>query len=334
MKDFFKTLFSSFFRTIATLLGIVLALLILFTALARPSLGNNTHGFEMGYDHNWESKPFSKTTPTILKITLHGAIGQHITSQDVKDILFNSLDSGLATDQIKGILLSIDSPGGVATDSDTIYRMLQEYKKKFKTPIYAYTDGICASGGYLIACAADKFYVTPSTLIGSIGVIVPTTFNVSQLMDKIGVQSMTITAGKSKDMLNPFRPWKENEGANIQLAADSYYHRFIDIVTANRSGLTTETLTGQGAEIYPYEEAEKMHMIDGVVSLESDALLRLAQDLKIDEDYQVIEFTTGNWLKSLLNEETLFKKELKVTIPGMLPQELQGKFLYLYQPET
>ena len=63
------------------------------------------------------------------------------------------------------------APGGAADDSVGIYRALCEYKKKYNVPIYAFVDGLCASGGMYIACAADKIYATPSSVIGSVGVI-------------------------------------------------------------------------------------------------------------------------------------------------------------------
>ena len=334
MKNFITTFFSSFFKTVATILGVICALAALIIGLSPSSVSSPSHNFEMAPDHNWEIKPFSKTTPTILKINILGAIGQNITSADLKKILFDSLESEIGKEQIKGILLNIDSPGGTASDSDTIYRFLKEYKKRYNTPIYAYVDGLCASGGFMIACAADKLLTTESSLIGSIGVIVPTAFNVSGLMEKLGIQSLTVSSGKSKDSLNPFRPWTADEAQNIQLAANSYYERFLEIATQNRSGLTKQELIDQGAEIYPATIALQKHLIDGCVNLESDVLLQLAQDLHIDHEYQVVEFSTENWIKSLFNEESPLKKEVQITVPGTLPQKLQGKFLYLYHPES
>ena len=334
MKNFIQSFFSSFFKTLATALGVVCALAFLIVFFNKPASGH-THGFTSVSNHEWETKIFSKTSPTILKIRVNGIIGQTITSEDIKNTLFDSLEAGLEKDQIKGILLCIDSPGGLASDSDTIYRLLQEYKKRYHVPIYAYTDSICASGGMLIACAADKIYSSESALIGSIGVLLPTTFNFSQLMEKIGVQSLTVTAGKCKDALNPFRPWEKDEESNIQYAADSYYKRFLHVVTENRKTVHREALIERGASIFPAFDAMQYGLIDGIVNLEEDALLLLADSLNITHEYQVIEFNTTHWINTFLHEESIFRnREVRLTAPGMLPHKLQGKFLYLYHPEN
>ncbi|MFI5264393.1 MAG: S49 family peptidase, partial [Candidatus Kapaibacterium sp.] len=88
-----------------------------------------------------------------------------------------SQEGDFKNNRVKGILLYMDTPGGYSTDSDTIYRLLMEYKKQYKVPIYAYVDGLCASGGMYIAITADKIMASDTSLIGSIGVIAPTFMN-------------------------------------------------------------------------------------------------------------------------------------------------------------
>ena len=95
----------------------------------------------------------------------------------VRAQLIDTIDGEINKDQVKGLLLAINSPGGTVDDSDGIYRLVQEYKSRLKIPVYAYVDGMCASGGMYIACAADKVYASDASLVGHVGVILRTIFN-------------------------------------------------------------------------------------------------------------------------------------------------------------
>src|SRR5207244_10146556 len=134
----------------------------------------------------------------------------------------------------------------------------------------------CASGGMYIACSAEKIFATDSSLVGHVGVLLPTMFNFSQLMDTIGVGSKTITAGKDKDIMNPFRPWKPNEGASLQAITDVLYTQFVDIVTKSRPKLTKEALIEEGAQIYSVEEALRLGYIDDKTNSIDNTFFRFA----------------------------------------------------------
>src|SRR5690606_9333623 len=109
---------------------------------------------------------------------------------------------------VVALLLHIQSPGGTVIDADGIYRAIKAYKAQHNIPVYAYVDGLCASGGMYIAAAADKIFASDVSLIGSVGVISPPTFNFTKTMEKLGIEALTLSAGIGKDDLNPFRPWK------------------------------------------------------------------------------------------------------------------------------
>ena len=173
----------------------------------------------------------SSTTPVILKVNVQGVIGiDDLTRHKFQELLTESREKSLKNDRVKAILLCIDSPGGTVSDADGIYNALKAYKKQFGVPVYAYVDGLCASGGMYIACAADKIYASDASLVGSIGVLFPAMFNFVKLMEKVGVDSKTLIAGKGKDEMNPFRTWKPDEGANYQKIVDDFYEIFVDVV--------------------------------------------------------------------------------------------------------
>lgn len=294
-----------------------------------PSVSPNASGIR---------KVEASTAPVILKLNIDGVIGlDSLKRQKVAEILTESRERSFEKDRVKAILLYIDSPGGTVTDADGIYREIKAYKEQYKVPVYAYVDGLCASGGYYIAAAADKIYASNSSLIGSVGVLMPSTMNFSNLMEKIGVQSITLYDGKGKDNLNPFRPWKKGEEDNIQAAINYYYQLFVDIATADRPSLDKNKLVNDyGANVFPAPKAKELGYIDESNATLNTTLKQLAQKIGIEDDYyQVVEMESTSWVSEL------FKSELgglkgKIThhivLTHEISSELSGQYLYLYKP--
>ncbi|MCH7789294.1 MAG: S49 family peptidase, partial [Acidobacteria bacterium] len=106
---------------------------------------------------------------------------------------------------IRGILLRINSPGGTLTDSDIIFHSLMEFKKSKNIKIVASMGDIAASGGLYVAMAADEIYAHPTTITGSIGVMMPH-LNYSGLFRKLGIKSDPVTSGRFKDIGSPYKP--------------------------------------------------------------------------------------------------------------------------------
>jgi protease-4 len=282
---------------------------------------------------------FSHDTPTILNINVNGLIGLegHNKKEDIVTQLIESQDGDLKAGQVKGIMLTINSTGGLADESDAIYRYLTAYKKRYNVPIRVYIDGICASGGMYIACAGDKIFASEDSLIGHVGVLLsPPFFNFSKVMDKLGVQSLTLYAGKHKDSMNPFRPWEPGEEQNFVNILDFMYKRFVTIVSESRPKLTKEVLTNEGAQIYPSPKAEELGYIDGQTSTIEETLRAFATELGVQDNYQYLSLETHDFFEELFGAraQALFgSRELQIRIPGLLPQEACGKPLYLYCPQ-
>ena len=337
IKKILHITFTSFFRVFAVGAAI-LCLIFVFSILIRkpPTAHHNTTAVVVP-NHEWKQEPLSTTAPTIVKINIDGVIGvNNLTQSSVRNQLVDTIDGEINREQIKGILLAINSPGGTVDDSDGIYRLIQEYKARMNVPVYAYVDGMCASGGMYIACAADKVYASDASLIGHVGVILGPIFNFSQLMEHVGIQSKTITSGKNKDALNPFRPWAPGEEENFQHITSDFYKRFVSIVSKSRPKLTSEVLVESGAQIYPANQAEALGYIDGSANTVDVVMKQLSSDLGIENSYQVVELQSKNWLDDLLSgEQVLFKGKVEHTIslPGSMHPSFSGKFLYLYCPE-
>jgi len=170
--------------------------------------------------------------------------------------------------RVRGVILRINSPGGTVTASDTIYQEIQRFKKKKKVPVVAQMNDAAASGGYYVAVAADRIFAQPTSITGSIGVILQK-FNVEELLDKIGIANTPVKSGALKDIGSPFRPQSEEEKEILQGTINALYNRFVDTVAENREGLSREdVLTLADGRIYTADQALENHLIDRIGYLE------------------------------------------------------------------
>ncbi len=282
----------------------------------------------------------SSEAPVILQLNINGLIGlEHLDQQTIRQQLVESREGSLKDGRVKALLLYINTPGGTVTDADGIYQAIRDYKTKYDLPVYAYVDGLCASGGMYIALAADKVYASDISLIGSVGVIAPTFMNVTQLLNKIGVETLTISAGLDKDALNPLRPWKPGEDANYREVVEYYYSHFVNLVTQRRPEITKELLVKDyGAHIFPAPIAQQHGFIDVSGASLQETLRALVKEAQLSEsNYQVIQLQNKNWLASLFSARAnpLFQGSVKHTLSlsPSLDLALRNQFLYLYCPQ-
>ena len=170
-----------------------------------------------------------------------------------------------AEDQkVKAIVLRINSPGGTVTASDILYHEVRMFKEKRRIPVIASIVDVGASGGYYVAAAADKILAHPSSVTGSIGVIMMTV-NAQGLLEKIGVQATAVTSGPKKDMGSPFRAMTPEERAIFQGVIDSFYERFLTVVQEGRGTLTAEQIRKLAdGRIYAGEQAKTLGLVDGI----------------------------------------------------------------------
>jgi len=345
-ESIFKSVIRRFLMVFASIAGVLLAF-VLMSALFSAIAGKTDTDPDIQYTFSPEILPnaqnvrknLSTKAPVILKVNVSGVIGlENLTGEQIAKQLIESREKTLKDDRVKGIILSINSPGGTVTDSDRIYHLLKAYKEQYSVPVYAHVDGMCASGGMYIACAADKIFATNSSLVGSVGVIIPSAMNFSKLLQNHGVESLTLYAGKGKDELNPFRPWKQDEGKDYQSVIDAFYKNFVDIVSSNRPAISKEKLMEEyGAKVYPSAEAKELGYIDESNYSYNQALALLAENLELQADeYQVIELVEHNWLATLFKAQEgspLITGRIHHTLdlPLEMHPKLTNKYLYLYR---
>jgi protease-4 len=195
-----------------------------------------------------------------------------------------ALQAAFKDKNTQGVILRINSPGGSPVQAQTIYDEMRRLRKKYPDiPLYAVVEDICASGGYFIAVGADRIYVSKSSLVGSIGVLM-NGFGFTGLMEKLGIERRLITAGENKAFLDPFSPMEEKHRQYaVQLAKD-IHQQFISVVREGRGKRLKETPETFSGLIWTGEKSIELGLADGLGTLDS-----VARDVVKAED--IVDFT-------------------------------------------
>ena len=189
---------------------------------------------------------------------------------------------------VKAIVLRINSPGGTVTASDILYHEIRTFKERKKIPVVASIMDVGASGGYYVAMAADTVVAHPSSVTGSLGVIM-LTLNAQGLMEKIGLEARAVVSGPRKDMGSPFRAMTEEERTIFQGLIDAFYQRFLGVIKDGRPNLSAETIRKLAdGRVYSGEQAKALGLIDGVGYLD-DAISAAKQGAGLN-DAKVIRY--------------------------------------------
>ena len=182
-----------------------------------------------------------------------------------------ALQAAFKDKNTQGVIIRINSPGGSPVQSQTIYDEMRRLRKKYPDiPLYAVVEDICASGGYFVAAGADRIYVSKSSVVGSIGVLM-NGFGFSGLMEKLGVDRRLITAGENKGMLDPFSPVNDKDVEHARLLIKDIHQQFIGVVREGRGKRLKETPDMFSGLIWTGQMSIELGLADGLGSLESVA---------------------------------------------------------------
>lgn len=338
MRNLIKTLLTTACKVFGFGLGIF-ALIFLFSWSSPqqiPQITSSTHSV-IEPNHLNQRKAYNSRTPTILKIDIQGMIGDEAFNKNTFRQQLTEAMEQLNPKKVKGLLLVINSTGGTVHDSEAIYQQLLLFKKQYQIPIFAYSDGFLASGAYYIAAAADVILTSPQSWTGSIGVVMPTFFNVHKVLESWNVDTLNISSGEGKDILNPTRPWKDDESESVSALVDFLYDEFVNVVATSREQLTVDVIKNElGANIFHSKDALEYGLIDQVIPSEQHALKLISQSLDINENYQVIAFPMKTFFGQLFSYLPLSEKSLQISsfesyLPERYKNNYRGQFLYLHE---
>lgn len=241
------------------------------------------------------------------------------------------LDAAANDPHVKAVVLRINSPGGAVTASDIMYRDVVNFRRDTHKPVIACMMDVAASGAYYLAMGCDKVYAHPSTVTGSIGVIM-SLYNASGLFAKLGVNSDPIKSGPNKDLGNPGRPMTDEERAILQGMVNSFYDQFVQVVVTGRQLPEAQVRTLADGRVYTGADAKKAGLVDEVGYLE-DAITT-AKAMASLKDATVIAYDRGEGYRGSIYEampKIPSQINIKLDVP-MLNGHGGAAFMYLWEP--
>ncbi|USK73760.1 signal peptide peptidase SppA [Peribacillus frigoritolerans] len=232
-------------------------------------------------------------------------------------------------DDIKGIILRVNSPGGGVVESAEIHEKILDIKK-VKKPVYVSMGSMAASGGYYISAPADKIYASPETMTGSLGVIMQG-YNYEKLAKKYGVEFQTIKSGPHKDIMSPTREMTGEEREILQDMIDNSYDQFVKIIADGRDMPEEEVREIADGRIYDGRQAKENHLIDDFGHLD-DVIAAMKTDIG-KKDAQVIRYTDEVGFGSLFSmgaQKMLGNDVETAVLTKILSSSNSPRLMYLY----
>ncbi|MDR0239857.1 MAG: signal peptide peptidase SppA [Deltaproteobacteria bacterium] len=219
---------------------------------------------------------------------------------------------------VKGVLLRVNSPGGGAAASHELYDALKRLAAK--KPVYASMGSVAASGGLMVALAAERVLATPSTLTGSIGVKMEIP-QVQGLMDKLGLRRESIASGRYKDAGTPFRPMTEDERAYLTEIVDDMHANFVALVAQARKLPEEKVRDIADGRILTGTKALELGLVDALGG-QAETLRQLRAAAHVEDRVPLLEQPVeGRRLRELLASLLGIDLDARTTLP---------EFLYLY----
>ncbi len=254
--------------------------------------------------------------------------GQGVSGQIGGDRLAKQLRKIRFDQDVKAVVLRVNSPGGSATASEVISREIELIQAEEK-PVIVSMGNLAASGGYWISADADKIFAEPNTITGSIGVF-GLLFNVQEIANENGITWDSVKTGKFADLTTGIRPKTPEELAQIQKMVDLIYERFITKVAESRDLPKSKVQEIAQGRVWSGLDAQEIGLVDELGGIE-DAIIAAAEVAELEDDWKLVEYP-----KSRTLEERIFKNlsGTKVTESLPKPDPLTQEFLKLQKELT
>ena len=246
--------------------------------------------------------------------------------------LREELKKAAADPEVKALVMRINSPGGTVTASDIMFRELHGFRQTTGMPVVAVMMDVAASGAYYVALAADTIVAHPTTVTGSIGVIM-ISLNAEGLMQKVGLAAATIKSGERKDMGSPFRALTPEERGIFQSVIDELHRQFVAKVVERRR-LTPETARALAdGRIYTAEQAREAKLIDRIGYMD-DALAVARRAIGVDEARVIVYHRPREYRATYYARAQASEGGLEAPLNQLAGTLLGGgpRFLYLWWP--
>jgi signal peptide peptidase SppA len=216
------------------------------------------------------------------------------------------LERAFSVPGARAVALVINSPGGSAAQSHLIFKRVRALAEEKKLPVIAFVEDAAASGGYMIACAADEIYADPASIVGSIGVV-SASFGFHELIERIGIERRVHTAGKSKAMLDPFRPENPEDVVRLKGLQRQIHDVFVGLVRDRRGEKLNDSYDDlfSGA-FWVGAEALDLGLIDGLGDIRTILRQRFGEKVR----FRMIEPARPALLGRLFGRRSLGQSSL------------------------
>lgn len=306
---------------------ILLAVILLGVACSRLDSGEDSKYADLSDDH---------ISVLYITGTISGEDTSSLTGSESYNHqwVLNRLNDAIYNSNNKGLILFVDSPGGGVYETDEIYMKLLEYKKTGR-PLYSAMGSVAASGGYYISAPADKILANRNCWTGSIGVIVGTFYDISELMDKYGIKAQNITSGKNKAMGAMTEPMSKEQKAIYQSLVDEAYEQFVGIVAEGRHMKRSQVKKLADGRIYTAKQAVENGLIDQIGTLE-DAISDMRSSYGLtDCSVSEMKYQNNSLFDSIFNRLTKLEQNRgKGDVAALLElMQEQGKVPVSYMSE-
>ena len=226
---------------------------------------------------------FRSDTPVVPVVRLHGVIGASVPLRPGLMIatVARSLERAFGMRNARAVALAINSPGGSPAQSHLIFRRIRQLAEENKLPVFAFVEDVGASGGYMLACAADEIIGDRFSMVGSIGVV-GGTFGFDKLIAKLGIERRLYTSGERKAMLDPFLPEKPEDVKRLKAIQKDIHDEFILLVKERRAGkLKGADKTLFSGEFWTAEKALELGIIDKIGDLRGELRARYGDKVRM-----------------------------------------------------
>lgn len=201
----------------------------------------------------------------------------------------------------RGLILSVDTPGGSVYTIDELYLKIKEYEKETGRPVYTYMESMAASGGYYISAGTEKIYANRNCWTGSIGVTIGTIYDFSGFLEKMGVKTVTVTAGKNKAMGSSAEPLTKEQKEIFQGLVDEAYEQFTSVVAEGRDMKLSKVKKLADGRIYTAKQAKEHGLIDEIGTLD-EAISDMKKTYELSDcEIQTMSYKPKGTLYTLLN---------------------------------
>jgi signal peptide peptidase SppA len=228
----------------------------------------------------WPFSRWRNTGPVVAVLRLDGVIAARGRRSLYLRRYATAIDRAFSLRHLRGVALSVNSPGGSPVQSQLLFRRIRQLAEEKEIPVFAFAEDVAASGGYWLALAADQIYAEDTSLLGSIGVV-SSSFGLSQLLARFGIERRLYTAGEEKSLLDPFLPENPHDVERLTVLQRDLHDSFKGLVRSRRGGrLKGEESELFSGEVFTGRRALALGLIDGIGDLRSTMRNRFGDSVR------------------------------------------------------